>query len=72
MGPEEWYEMYVMPFHPERALVSMRVLSQIISGATGLRLLRLKKLVYIYSNRKAVAAAARDDKLKMITWDAAR
>ena len=28
-----------------------------------------EKLVYIYSNRKAVAAAARDDELKMFTWD---
>ena len=27
MGPEEWYEMYVTPFHPELALVGMRVLS---------------------------------------------
>ena len=24
MGPEEWYEMYVRPFHPELALVGMR------------------------------------------------
>ena len=28
-----------------------------------------EKLVYIYSNRKAVAAAACDDELKMFTWD---
>ena len=28
-----------------------------------------EKLVYIYSNRKAVAASARDDELKMFSWD---
>ena len=28
-----------------------------------------EKLVHIYSNWKAVAAAARDDELKMFTWD---
>ena len=28
-----------------------------------------EKLVYIYSNKKAVMAAARDDELKMFTWD---
>ncbi len=28
-----------------------------------------EKLVYIYSNRKAVAAAACDDERKMFTWD---
>ncbi len=30
MGPEEWYDMYVMPFHPELALVGMRVLLQVM------------------------------------------
>ena len=34
MGPEEWYEMYVTPFHPELALVGMRVLSQVISASS--------------------------------------
>lgn len=28
-----------------------------------------EKLVYIYSNRKAVSAAALHDELKMYTWD---
>ncbi len=28
-----------------------------------------EKLVFIYSNLKAVAAAARDDELKIFTWD---
>ncbi len=86
MGPEEWYEMYVTPFHPELALVGMRVLSQVISAlscernwsANGhihtevrnrLAQATTEKLVYIVSNRKAVAAAARDDELKMSTWD---
>ena len=34
MGPEEWYEMYVSPFHPELAMVGMRVLSQVISASS--------------------------------------
>jgi hypothetical protein len=34
MGPEEWYEMYVRPFHPELALVGMRVLAQVISASS--------------------------------------
>ena len=34
MGPEEWYKMYVKPFHPELALVGMRVLSQVISASS--------------------------------------
>ena len=34
MGPEEWYEMYVTPFHTELALVGMRVLSQVISASS--------------------------------------
>jgi hypothetical protein len=29
----------------------------------------VRKVVHIHSNRKAVAAVARDDKLKMFTWD---
>ena len=28
-----------------------------------------EKLVYIYSNRKAVVTAAHDDELEMYTWD---
>ncbi len=27
MGPEEWYEMYFTPFHPELALLGMPVLA---------------------------------------------
>ena len=86
MGPEEWYEMYVRPFHPELALVGMRVLSQVISASScernwsahghihseirnSLAPATTEKLVYIYSNRKAVAASARDDELKMFSWD---
>jgi hypothetical protein len=86
MGPEEWYEMCVMPFHPELALVGIRVLSQVISASSCernwsahghihsevrsmLAPATTEKLVYVYSNRKAVAAAARDDELKMFTWD---
>ena len=86
MGPEEWYEMYVRPFHPELALVGMRVLAQVISASScernwsahghihsevrnRLAPATTEKLVYIYSNRKAAAAAARDDELKMFTWD---
>ena len=30
MPPEAWYEMYVKPWHPELAMVGMRVLSQVI------------------------------------------
>ena len=86
MGPEEWYEMYVKPFHPELALVGMRVLSQVISASScernwsahghihtevrnRLAPATTEKLVYIYCNKKAVMAAARDDELKMFTWD---
>ena len=82
MGPEEWYEMYVSPFHPELAMVGMRVLSQVISASScernwsahghihsevcnSLAPATTEKLVYIYSNRKAVAAATRNDELKM-------
>jgi hypothetical protein len=85
MGPEEWYEMYVRPFHPELALVGMPVLAQVISASScernwsahwhihsevhnRLAPATTEKLVYIYSNRKA-AAAASDDELKMFTWD---
>ncbi len=89
MGPEEWYEMYVRPFHPELALVGMRVLAtslaQVISASScernwsahghihsevrnRLAPAMTEKLVYIYSNRKA-AAAASNDELKMFTWD---
>jgi hypothetical protein len=86
MGPEEWYEMYVTPFHPELALVGMQILSQVIYASScernwsahehihsevcnRLAPATTGNLVYIYSNRKAVAAAARDDELKMSTWD---
>ena len=86
MGPEEWYEMYVSPFHPELAMVGMRVLSQVISASScernwsahghihsevrdRLAPTTTEKLVYIYSNRKAVAASALHDELKMFTWD---
>ena len=31
LGQEEWYEMYVRPFHCEVALVGMGVLAQVIS-----------------------------------------
>ncbi len=34
MELEERYEMYVTPFHPELALVGMRVLSQVISASS--------------------------------------
>ena len=30
---EAWYEMYVKPWHPELALVEMRVLSKVISAS---------------------------------------
>ena len=30
MGQEEWYKMYVRPFHCELALVGMQVLAQVI------------------------------------------
>ena len=86
MGPEEWYDLYVRPYHPELALVGMRVLSQVISASScernwsahghihsevrnRLAPATTEKLVYVYSNRRAVAAAARDDELKMFTWD---
>ena len=31
---EAWYEMYVKPWHPELAMVEMRVLSQVISASS--------------------------------------
>ena len=31
---EAWYEMYVKPWHPELAMVEMRVLSQDISASS--------------------------------------
>ena len=34
MTPEAWYEMYVKPWHPELAMVGMRVLSQVISASS--------------------------------------
>ena len=34
MPPEAWYEMYVKPWHPELAMVGMRVLSQVISASS--------------------------------------
>ena len=33
LPPEAWYEMYVKPWHPELAMVGMRVLSQVISAS---------------------------------------
>ena len=33
MPPEAWYEMCVKPWHPELAMVGMRVLSQVISAS---------------------------------------
>ena len=33
MPPEVWYEMYVKPWHPELAMVGMRVLFQVISAS---------------------------------------
>jgi hypothetical protein len=44
MGPEEWYEMYVRPFHPELALVGMR-LGDASTGAGHLCLVLRKELV---------------------------
>ena len=84
-GPDEWYEMYVMSYHPELALLGMQVLSQVISASScernwsahghmhtevrnRLAPATSEKLVYIYSNRKAVAAASRSDELEMYTW----
>ena len=87
MGPEEWYEiMYVSLFHPELAMVSMQVLSQVICASScernwsahghihsevrnRLAPTRTEKLVYIYFNWKAAAAAAQHDELKIYTWD---
>ena len=77
--------MYVKPFHPDLALVGMRVLSQVISASScernwsahghihsevrnRLAPATTEKLVYVYSNRKAAAAAC-DDELKMFSWD---
>ena len=34
MPSEAWYEMYVKPWHPELAMVGMRVLSQVISASS--------------------------------------
>ena len=34
MPSEAWYEMYVKPWHPESAMVGMRVLSQDISASS--------------------------------------
>ena len=34
MPPEAWYEMCVKPWHPELAMVGMRVLSQVISASS--------------------------------------
>ena len=78
--------MYVGLFHPELAMVGMRVLSQVISASScernwsahghihsevrnRLAPATTEKLVYIYSNRKALAAASQNDELKMYTWD---
>jgi hypothetical protein len=86
MPAEEWFKLYVRPYHPELALVGMRVLSQVISASScernwsthghihsevrnRLAPATTEKLVYVYSNRRAVAAVARDDELKMFTWD---
>ena len=78
--------MYVSPFHPELAMVGMRVLSQVISASScernwsahghihsevrnRLAPATTEKLVYIYSNRKALAAASQNDELKMYALD---
>ena len=34
MGLEAWFEMYLMPLHPELAIVGMRALSQLISASS--------------------------------------
>jgi hypothetical protein len=82
MPAEEWFNLYVRPYHPELALVGMRVLSQVISASScernwsthghihsevrnRLAPATTEKLVYVYSNLKAVAAAAHDDELKI-------
>ncbi len=72
MGPEEWYETYVRPFHPELALVGMLVLEQVISASScernwsahghihsevRNRLAQATTEVLVYLNRKAAAAA---------------
>ena len=31
--PGAWYEMYVKPWHPESAMLGMRVLSQVVSAS---------------------------------------
>ena len=82
MGPEEWYEMYVSPFHPELAMVGMRVLSQVISASSCER--NWSAHGHIHSevrNRLAPATteklvyihsnrkASQNDELKMYTWD---
>ena len=36
MGTEEWYKMYVRPFHPELALVGMQVLVLVISALSSM------------------------------------
>ena len=85
LRPEKRYEMYVRPFHRELALVGMRqfwrrsFLPRPVNGLPHghiqsevhdrLAPAMTEKPVHIYSNRKAVAAAACDDKLKMYAWD---
>ena len=46
-----------------KLVVSNRLVRNRLAPAT------TEKLVYIYCNKKAVMAAARDDELKMFTWD---
>ena len=75
--------MYVKPWHPESAMVGMRVLSQEISvssccsahGQIQTNILNklspetTEKLVYVYSNSKMAAAVSNADELKMFAWD---
>ncbi len=73
MSAEEWYKLYVGPYHPVLKLVGMRLLSVPASSCErnwsvhGHIRLEVRnriapattdKLVYIYSKRRAVAAAA--------------
>ncbi len=75
-----WYDMYGKPWHPELAMVAMRVLSQVIFGVQAkwsahkhiylkvrnrLEPETTQKLVYVYSNSKMVAATRDADQLKM-------
>ena len=72
--------MYVKPWHPELAMVEMRVLSQDISASScehnqsshghinRLEHATTEKLIYVYSNSKMVAATRDANELKMLAW----